>query len=100
MSSGLLATVPSTPTGNGNGETGFPVEASRDAAAPSGKQLNSYISPQFFITSSLVCSSELRSSYSFYRLSDAGSLPGRLAKRCHDVHAGRPTNQHWNTPAG
>lgn len=39
MSAGLLATVPSSCNGNrnNNSETGFPVEASHETAAPSGK---------------------------------------------------------------
>lgn len=94
MSSGLLATVPSNTNGNSNSETGFPAEATHDAAAPSGKWHYTCSSSGFFITSSIVSGSEAVSKkkiyflFCSYRLSDASSLPGRLAKRCHDVPAG------------
>lgn len=99
MSLGLLASVPSNPNGNCNGNnevssdvTGYSAEAARDAAAPSGKWHKTHSSSGFFITSSVVSGSEVVSKkmylFCFYRLSDAGSLPGRLAKWCHDVHAG------------
>lgn len=50
LSSGLLATVPSNSNGNrnGNNETCFPVEASHDPSAPSGKQSETMSAPRAY----------------------------------------------------
>lgn len=120
MSSGLLATVPSGSNGNGNGNGNAETssdsmrfsETSRDAAAPSSKWHRDpllllwhfKLADVSWLPVYPLAVNSLKKTCLFFclflSLSDASSLPGRLAKWCHDVPAGGFANQRRHAPTG
>jgi len=53
----------------------------------------------FLLMQSFMCFNKSCLVFFVISLSDAGSLPGRLAERRHDVPAERSKKQLWHTPA-